>query len=162
MMIWKAACVLAVAGTFLLVGCGSDDGDSGSNGGDSLTVNLRPQNQSGESGTATLTADGDRTMVVINLESKSAKPATEAQPAHIHRGTCADLNVVPALPLEDVRAGESTTTVNAKLDVLREDGYAINVHKSAQQSEIYVACGDIGKGENDASSPPGYDKESDY
>ena len=98
--------------------------------------------RSGESGTATLTAEGDKTKVVIDLQGNSS-----AQPAHIHKGSCADLDAAPEYALADVRGGTSTSTVDAKLDDLRDGAFAINVHMSAAEIETYVACGNVGEGD---------------
>lgn len=68
---------------------------------------------------------------------------TDPQPAHIHEGTCADLNPQPAFPLQDVVNGSSETDVNISLDDLTISSYAVNVHKSAEEVDTYVACGDI-------------------
>jgi hypothetical protein len=61
-------------------------------------------------------------------------------------GTCPDVGDVAAA-LNDVVDGASTTeTVDLSLeDLLRTDspGYAVNVHKSASESDVYVACGDV-------------------
>ncbi len=57
----------------------------------SKTYPLAPQNGSGEKGTVTLTADGDKTIVAVAL---TGAPAS-AQPAHIHPGSCANLNPAP-------------------------------------------------------------------
>ena len=70
-----------------------------------LTVNISPQNSSGESGTATLTQVGADVKVVLAIKGA---PATTPQPAHIHDGTCANLGGV-AYPLSNVVAGASTT-----------------------------------------------------
>lgn len=105
---------------------------------DSATVQLAPQNNSGESGTATLTKQGDKqTKVVL-----SVKGASGTQPTHIHKGTCAQLDPKPAFPLSPVTDGKSETVVAASLDDLQK-GYAINGHKSAQDLKTYVFCGDI-------------------
>ena len=111
-------------------------------GSQSTTVQFNPQNNSGESGTATLTAQGSQTHVVINLNG--APPS--AQPAHIHQGTCANLNPKPQYPLNDVTNGKSDTTVNASLASLMNGNSAINVHKSAAEIQTYVACGNIPAG----------------
>jgi hypothetical protein len=108
-----------------------------------ITVDLTEQNESGQSGTATLTPNDDGTFeVAIELSPGGEAP----QPAHIHEGTCPDVGDV-AVALNDVLDGASTTeNVEFSLeDVLRADspGYAINVHKSAAESDVYVACGDI-------------------
>jgi Cu/Zn superoxide dismutase len=126
-------------------------------GAKSVTVKLAPQNKSGESGTARLTAEGDQTKVVITLKGA---PKGVAQPAHIHDGTCAKLDPKPKHGLENVVDGKSTTTVPVKLDALLSGGRtAINVHKSTDDIKTYVACGNIRpasaakKGESKKASP---------
>jgi hypothetical protein len=131
-----AVAFLAVA---LLSGCGSGDG-GGSSG--EMTVDLAEQKSSGESGTATLTAAGDKTTVVISLDNAPADP----QPAHIHKGSCKELDPTPAYALANVADGKSTTDVDVPLQELEDADYAINVHKSTAEVETYVACGDIGSG----------------
>jgi hypothetical protein len=136
--------VLAV---LVLAGCGGYGNKSkSSSGSNTATINLAAQSGSAESGTATLTKMGDKTKVVIDLTSKSAMAVSQPQPAHIHMGSCAKLNPTPQYALTNVQAGKSTTTVNAKLDDLRNGAFAINVHKSSADLKTYVACGDIGKG----------------
>lgn len=108
---------------------------------DSATVKLSPQNNSGESGTATLTKAGDKQTKVV-LEVQGA-PSGTPQPVHIHKGTCDKLDPKPAYPLSPVVNGKSETTVNASLDSLEKGGYAINGHKSAQEVSTYVFCGEI-------------------
>jgi len=108
----------------------------------SVTVRFGQQNNSGESGTARLTPDGDKTKVVINLKGA---PKGVPQPAHIHEGTCAKLDPKPKYPLQNVVDGKSTSEVPASLDSLMSGTNAINVHKSAADIKTYVACGDIRK-----------------
>jgi hypothetical protein len=129
-----AASLLTALG-FAVAGCGGGDDEAG------VTVDLGTQNDSGQSGTATLTADGEKTMVTIDLSN----PPGDAQPAHIHAGTCAELNPQPEFPLANVVDGKSETTVDAPLSALEGEDYAINVHKSEADVETYVACGDIPK-----------------
>ena len=106
---------------------------------DSMKVTMAPQSGSSESGTATLTKEGaDTTKVVVNLSG-----ATGQQPAHIHKGTCTNLDPKPSYPLSPVSNGKSETVVKASLDDLSKGGYAINVHKSAQDVKTYVSCGEI-------------------
>lgn len=124
----------------LLAGCGSDNGGSGGSG-DELTVPLGEQNSSTQSGDAVLTRiDDSTTHVVLNIGNGGTTP----QPAHIHKGSCANLDPTPEYPLENVVNGESSTHVNVSLDDLRDGEFAINVHKSADALNVYVACGDIG------------------
>ena len=105
-----------------------------------VTVNLASQNASGEQGTVTLTPQGDKTEVVIKL---AGAPAGVPQPAHIHDGSCANLDPKPRVPLQNVVGGKSTTTLDMKLDDIVSKGGAINVHKSAAEVKTYVACGDL-------------------
>ncbi len=107
---------------------------------ETVTIPLREQSGSGQSGTAVLKAVGDQTEVTVNI---TPGPAGVDQPAHIHEGTCANLNPKPAFPLSPVRDGKSVTTVNVKLTDLLAKPFAINVHKSAQEISVYVACGEI-------------------
>ncbi len=105
-----------------------------------VTVTLQEQNNSGQQGTATLVDAGNgKTTVTINLSNGSSVP----QPAHIHKGTCANLDPKPAYPLTSVVNGASETTVDASLSELTSEQYAINVHKSAAEVTTYVACGNI-------------------
>lgn len=121
----------------LLAGCGSDGGSN------EMTVSLGEQSGSMQSGEATLTAvDDSTTHVVISIRSGGET----RQPAHIHKGSCAELDPQPEHPLEDIVDGESSTHLNVSLDELRDGEFAINVHKSAADLETYVACGDIGSG----------------
>jgi hypothetical protein len=108
----------------------------------SVTVKLSAQNKSGESGTAKLTPAGDKTKVELNIKGA---PKGVAQPAHIHEGTCAKIDPKPKYPLTNVMDGKSTTEVPADIKTLRAGNLAINVHKSADEAKVYVACGDIKK-----------------
>ena len=108
---------------------------------ESASVTMNAQNNSGESGTATLTAKGKKTLVKVDLTG-----AKGSQPAHIHGGSCAKLNPVPKWPLKPVVNGKSTTTVDAPIDKLTTGKWAVNVHKSAGAGlKTYVSCGDIPK-----------------
>ena len=107
---------------------------------DVVTVTLQAQNASGQAGSATLTPQGEKTKVVILL---SHAPAGVAQPAHIHLGQCGKLDPAPKWKLEAVRDGQSTTVVPASLDTILKEKAAINVHKSAEEAQVYVSCGNI-------------------
>jgi Cu/Zn superoxide dismutase len=102
---------------------------------------LNAQNGSGEVGTVTLTAVGDKTRVDVALANA---PNDVAQPAHIHEGTCAKLNPKPKYPLANVVDGTSTYMVDAPMAQLVAGGFAVNVHKSTTDIPTYVACGDLG------------------
>jgi hypothetical protein len=108
----------------------------------SFTVRIAQQNKSGESGTARLTPNGDKTRVEIRLKGT---PKGVSQPAHIHEGSCANLDPKPKYGLDNAVNGKSTTEVPVSLDTLRGGNLAINVHKSTEDIKTYVACGDINK-----------------
>jgi hypothetical protein len=117
-----------------------------------VTVKLGAQNKSGQSGTARLTPAGDKTKVELNMKGA---PKGTPQPAHIHEGTCAKLDPKPKYPLENVVDGKSTTEVPADIKTLTAGKLAINVHKSAEEAKVYVACGNIGKGGGSAKKQSG-------
>ncbi|MEO8285079.1 MAG: hypothetical protein ABI670_01430 [Chloroflexota bacterium] len=103
-------------------------------------VSLTAQNGSGQNGSAELTDMGDgTTKVVVDISSTTTDP----QPAHIHTGTCSDLNPKPAYPLSNVVNGHSETIVPVTAKELLASAYAINVHKSAAEVSVYVSCGSI-------------------
>jgi hypothetical protein len=102
------------------------------------------------------------TLVVPVIHAQT--PVSETQsgeaphPAHIHAGTCAELGDVVA-PLMDVAAPDeamlegaptahqvklSQTNIDMPLQEIIDGGYAINVHKSAEEIDVYIACGDVG------------------
>lgn len=107
----------------------------------SITVQLAAQNNSGQNGTATLTAMGDQTQVVINLPTGPAGAAVE-QPVHIHTGACPTPGAV-VFPLSNLKEGKSTTMVNAKLSDIANGKHAINAHKSAAEASVYTSCGNV-------------------
>ena len=109
---------------------------------ESLTIALAEQNSSGQSGTATLTASGNQTVVEVNV-SPAADVADEPQPIHIHVGACgSDLGGVHH-PLTSVTGGQSSTVVDATLRSLMDGNHAINLHKSGPQASVYTSCGAI-------------------
>jgi len=125
---------------FALAGCGSDDDDEAS--GDEVTVELSEVDGSVQTGTATLTSEGEMTLVSIQIDGD---PVSESQPAHIHEGSCGDeLNPEPLYGLPNVADGSSEASVEASVDTLTgDDDYAINLHMSDDDLETYTSCGNI-------------------
>ncbi|MEO5953953.1 MAG: hypothetical protein ABIQ44_15930 [Chloroflexia bacterium] len=106
----------------------------------SSTVTLSAQNGSGQNGTVTLEdMGGGMTKVTVDISGGSTTP----QPAHIHEGTCANLNPKPKYPLTSLVNGKSETMVDAPLAELANGEYAVNVHKSGPEAAVYVSCGNI-------------------
>jgi len=107
------------------------------------------ENGSGETGTVSLAAAGkNSTTVTIAITGAPAG----AQPAHIHKGTCAKLGAV-VYPLSNVVGGKSTSAVKSSLPDLTGEAYAVNVHRSLSDIGTYVACADLTKPVTPASSP---------
>jgi hypothetical protein len=108
-----------------------------------LSFPIGQKNGSGETGTVTLTSRaGGSTLVVISLQG-APQGADKAQPAHVHAGTCANLNAAPKYPLDNVLDGKSSTVLPVSIDTLMADTHAINVHKSMSDLKTYVACADL-------------------
>lgn len=83
-----------------------------------------------------------------------AQDAVDApHPAHVHRGSCAELDPEPEYPLADVApvspdaepgsVETGVTALDVSLDDLLSEPFAINVHASEDNVETYIACGDI-------------------
>ncbi|HEY4512894.1 MAG TPA: hypothetical protein VJH06_00040 [Candidatus Paceibacterota bacterium] len=107
-----------------------------------VVVSLSTQNNSGVSGMATLTDMNGSTLVKLEL---AGAPLGIAQPAHIHTGSCANIGAA-VYPLTSALNGASETTLDASLDtILGQLPLALNVHKSAEEISVYVACGDLAK-----------------
>ncbi|HUP27599.1 MAG TPA: hypothetical protein VM409_04120 [Chloroflexia bacterium] len=132
-----AVTAAGTAGTGVLEGVATNV--AGTINGSLLTLEMGQQNNSGESGKATLTDMGNgKIKVVLDLNNGTADP----QPAHIHKGSCANLDPTPLIPLNNVVNGKSETEVEATMAMLTS-GHAINVHKSATDIPTYVSCADI-------------------
>lgn len=102
-----------------------------------LSIALKEQNTSGQTGYATLTAKGEQTEVVLRATTASPKAN------HIHTGTRATLGAV-VNPLTNMADGRSVTSLTVTLDPLRTGAFAVNLH-NATTSSIDTSCGDIPK-----------------
>jgi hypothetical protein len=129
-----------------LAACGGNEGSgddaasgSGSSGGP-VTIELAEQNDSGQTGTATFTAAGPaETRVVVEVTN----PPAESQPIHVHEGSCADIDPEPLYGLPNLQDGRTEATVPASLAELTAGGLALNAHRSDDQLDLYVACGNL-------------------
>lgn len=105
-----------------------------------LTVPMKALNNSGETGTATLTQLPNGVKVEVSIKGAP----TASQPTHIHPGTCTKLNPAPEAPLSPLTNGKSVTVLSGKkLSDLLGGKYSINVHKSSNDLATYVSCGVI-------------------
>ncbi|KKR32712.1 MAG: Cu-zn Superoxide dismutase, partial [Candidatus Falkowbacteria bacterium GW2011_GWF2_39_8] len=102
-----------------------------------IKIEMKAQNNSNQNGTATITQEGNQVRVKIELDQA---PNT-SQPAHIHTGSCPDPGDI-VYSLNDVVNGRSETVVNVSLeDLMKQLPLAVNVHKSANEENVYVSCG---------------------
>lgn len=111
-------------------------------GGEAVELDLEALNDSGVSGTATLTDNGDGTTdVVLTVEGDDA---TVPHPAHIHidPGECLDAADIIA-DLTPVEGGSSTTTVDVALADIQATEHVIIIHESVENIQNYIACAEI-------------------
>lgn len=115
-----------------------------------VTIEFTELNDSGVSGTATLYASGNATIVTLDLDGTG-----EDHPAHIHRGACDDIEPEPEYNLQNVgEAGTSTSQVDVPLDQLIDGDYVIDLHLAANQLGTLIVCGEIaGQPVNAAGTP---------
>jgi hypothetical protein len=128
-----AAALLSAASTPVLAQSYPGDGGIGTK------LGMSAQNNSGEVGTVTLFNRGAKTLVVINLDGAPHGP----QPAHVHRGTCDNLNPKPEFPLSNAVNGRSTTLLPVSEARLLSGNYSVNVHQSTTNLGRYVSCGHL-------------------
>lgn len=88
----------------------------------------------------------------VAVSAQDATPEGEGgnvHPAHIHAGTCDELDPNPAFPLdslmqiEDSMVATSMTTVEVSVEDAMASPHAVNVHESPENAANYVACGNI-------------------
>ncbi|MBI2965390.1 MAG: DUF4331 family protein, partial [Chloroflexi bacterium] len=101
---------------------------------------INEQNKSGQSGKATLSADGDKT--IVKVTTKGFTPGVE-QPIHIHKPSPCDKLGGVDYPLTTMVDGQSETVVNAKLSDILSQPRAVNIHKSKTEGSVYTACGNL-------------------
>lgn len=93
---------------------------------------------------------------VAGISAQDATPAASpaaggsmTHPAHIHAGTCDELDPNPAFPLTSLMQIESsdvamsTTTLDVSIEDILAAPHAINVHESPENVANYVACGNV-------------------
>ena len=103
-------------------------------------IALGPGRDGSQPGTAFIFAEGNFTLVFLQI---APGPAGVLQPAHLHDGDCPGVGAINA-PLASVLDGESFTILSMPQSEVLAGNFAINVHQSAEQASIYVACGEVG------------------
>ena len=108
----------------------------------SANITLDTLNASGVSGAAKIEEE-EGGMVKVTIEV--TPNGNLKMPAHIHAGQCGATLGDVVYPLNDVDNGKSETVVSVKFVDLETGGFAINLHKSADDITTYTACGNIPK-----------------
>jgi predicted lipoprotein with Yx(FWY)xxD motif len=120
----------------------ADGGTITQPGNPTIEIVLAAGRDADQNGKARLVSKGAKTDVVLDVKPGAAGVA---EPAHVHEGACPVPGAVK-YPLTNVVDGKSTTTLDVALADLLKGGFAINVHKSASEAAVYVACGAIPQG----------------
>jgi hypothetical protein len=109
-----------------------------------VSINMEPVDDSGYSGTVTLTPENGETFVSISLAFPVDLDAENDEPYElaIHEGTCDDPGDI-AHELEGEEAGLSQTTVDASIDELTDGEYLIALHQGGDAESGILACGEI-------------------
>ena len=119
-------------------------------GGNSLTIAMVQQNNSGQDGTATLTESGDGVRIRVVVKRSTVEGS---QTSHVHDGRCDNVGAITAglQPISDKAEApeldgdqivfENTLTAR-KLSDLRDGNHVINIH-DARDNSLYVSCGEI-------------------
>ena len=105
-----------------------------------MTLDLNEENASGQSGTATLTVQGDDTQVVLDISAGTL----QSELVHIHVGPCDALGGV-VYPLTSFVGGSGTSTTvltGVGLAGLLKGNLAINSHEAGNPGN-YTTCGNI-------------------
>ena len=147
--------VAGIATTSALTGCSSSASSSSSatpSPSGQVSLTLTQLNNSGVNGTATITPINDK-QIKVEI-TVTGQPDGSYEPAHIHQGTCANLNPTPQFFLTDsgtatnggqlwLQNGKASVIVNTTMAEIQSTPHAINLHLSPTNLPHYMACGDI-------------------
>ena len=102
---------------------------------------VNAENNSNETGTVfvtPLTITKTQILIVVTGE-----PRHSTQPAHIHHGSCGQMSSAPAFALNPLINGRSKTTIPDSIGDVLSGNYAVNIHESANNADVYVACAEL-------------------
>ncbi len=106
-----------------------------------LNINMGALNGSKQDGAASAGDKNGGLQVSIHVYNE---PKGASEPAHIHKGTCKNIDPAPWKSLNNVVNGSSMTNISGvSVAELKKGHYAINVHKSLNDLKTYVSCGDL-------------------
>jgi superoxide dismutase, Cu-Zn family len=98
-------------------------------------------------GEAVAQSNAAGTAVSIGFSRPVPAGESPSHPWHIHSGTCGsggpvvgDMNAYPPLRIADQRA---TASASVNVPLRRGEPYHVNVHRSAQEMSVIVACGEL-------------------
>jgi len=106
-----------------------------------LTLEMQPQTDNGQAGTAVLkTFTGNKTKVDVMVNIAT----TSAQPTYIHTGKCDQLGEQAAV-LVYATNGKSETIIENSLKSLLDSPHAVVIHQSITQYKNISSCANIVK-----------------
>lgn len=105
-------------------------------------VRLRPVNQSGQSGTATIEAAAAVGTTRVEVDHPPHAAEVIGPSVQIHVGTCASAPS-ETIQLNGLARGASDTVIPTDLQALLNGKFSIRVSKSASEPNTYVSCGEI-------------------
>lgn len=106
----------------------------------SFSIVLSQQNNSKETGIATIEGVDNKTKITLTLVEF---PKKIKQPVHIHLGSCSDPLEVK-YSLNNLVDGKSETTIDVDINKFTaEFPLIVNIHKSIEEANLYVSCGDL-------------------
>jgi hypothetical protein len=115
-----------------------------------IKVYMNAQNNSGESGSASIYDVNGKAKVILTM---AGAPANTVQPNQVYFGSCSNLGAV-RYPLTNAGNGIYITILPVSLAELASIPFAINVHKSTTEIGAYVACGDSTSMDTSISADP--------
>ncbi len=105
-----------------------------------FSILLGQQNSSNETGIATVEGIGGKTKITIVV---TEFPRDVEQPIHIHLGDCSALKEIK-YSLNNIVQGKSETVIDIDInDFIAEFPLIINIHKSSEEENLNVSCGDL-------------------
>lgn len=108
--------------------------------GSEITVKLVDWSETGVTGTAVLTDQGNTSQVVVSIDGPGVVGGHEL---HIHNGTCGNPGTA-TYTLNPIDAnGKSTSTINLSVAQLTRGNYFINVHPDEENWDAWMVCGNI-------------------
>lgn len=115
-----------------------------------LVVTMKADNNSGQTGFATITEIGAGLRVVVETSVPDFLSST-GQVAHIHEGNCGEIGRIRAglvnlkeLPDKPGRFGSTSEVATLKFNDFKMGEWAINAHDE-RDNLVYVSCGQIPK-----------------